>query len=598
MPNNTNSSPPMPIDKDNGLIVLGALRSGLSLMADCLRLLGIDAGGQQAAVVAGIHQQFCRDLGVDPMKAGSLPEGWEGSNAAKEAQRCIRDLLIALEKTCKPWMLADPFFCRVLPLWREALDELGIVPRIIHLLRHPWETAQSLAHTDQVDIETGHLIWLICNREAASARADYPYLLVTFDQLMTDPVTLLIKVKTILTMDYPNDIRSVYPELMRLFRWHNSPFEAGSATEEDRHTYCSFFRQFNEFRAIQPNASNREATLSINYITSELNNKIEQLDQCQTQLEQITKSRDEQAKLANERQAQIKQVKQVLGEKTKLSQDRQNQIAQLNKTRDEQASLEAERQAQLKQLTLDRDQKAKQLAERQTQVEQITTARNQQEKLASERQAQIEQLNQALGEKTQLSENRQNQIAQLAKARDEQAQLAAERQVQLQQLAQDRDQKAKQLAERQAQVEQVSKAGDAQAIVANERQAKIEQIKQALSEKVKQLAERQSQVKELTKAREEQVKLATTYQEQLKKLTQERDEKAKQLIDRQSQISKITVECDQQRKKSTERQTRIQQLEADLSEMEQRQQLLSEEMVKAEGQIDIIKEMLLQEPEL
>jgi hypothetical protein len=39
-------------------------------------------------------------------------------------------------------------------------------------------------------------------------------------------------------------------------------------------------------------------------------------------------------------------------------------------------------------------------------------------------------------------------------------------------------------------------------------------------------------------------------------------------------------------------------LETQLPEMERRQQLMNEELIKAEGQIDLIKDLLLREPGL
>ena len=61
-------------------------------------------------------------------------------------------------------------------------------------------------------------------------------------------------------------------------------------------------------------------------------------------------------------------------------------------------------------------------------------------------------------------------------------------------------------------------------------------------------------------------------------------------------MQQIIQSRDGQEQLAIDRQQRIQELEANFYEIEQRYNLLSKEVIKAEGQIDIIKEMLLQEP--
>ncbi|WP_421757341.1 hypothetical protein, partial [Comamonas thiooxydans] len=70
------------------------------------------------------------------------------------------------------------------------------------------------------------------------------------------------------------------------------------------------------------------------------------------QLEQLTKARDEQAKLAQERHAQTEQLTQAKAAAEKQSQERAQQLEQLTKARDEQAKLAQERQVQIEQLKL------------------------------------------------------------------------------------------------------------------------------------------------------------------------------------------------------------------------------------------------------
>jgi len=241
----------------------------------------------------------------------------------------------------------------------------------------------------------------------------------------------------------------------------------------------------------------------------------------------------------------------------------ESEIKQLTQVLDEQAKLAAELQAQIQQLTLGRDEQAKLAAELQAQNQQLTLARDEQAKLATEQQKQIQQLTQARDEQTKLAAERQLQIQQLTMAKDEQAKLAAERQAQNQQLTLAKDEQAKLAAERQAQNQQLTLAKDEQAKLAAERQAQNQQLTLAKDEQAKLAAERQAQNQQLTLAKDEQAKLATERQRQLEEM-----------------------------------QKRIQQLEGQNAEFALRQSLLQEEIVRAEAQIDLIKDVLLREPGL
>ena len=60
-------------------------------------------------------------------------------------------------------------------------------------------------------------------------------------------------------------------------------------------------------------------------------------------------------------------------------------------------------------------------------------------------------------------------------------------------------------------------------------------------------------------------------------------------------ITKLTQERDQARKQHADQAARMQQLEAENAEAHHRHQLMQEEMIKAEAQIELIKDLLLRE---
>jgi len=216
---------------------------------------------------------------------------------------------------------------------------------------------------------------------------------------------------------------------------------------------------------------------------------------------------------------------------------------------------------------------AQQLADLQRQLKESSQIRDAQVEKLVEQKTQLEQAQQAKAAQEKLAGERQEQIQQLTQARDEQRALASEGQVRIDTLQQERDAAIKQLAEQKTQLEQAQQAKAAQEKVSAERLAQLEQI---------------------TKARDEQSKLAGERLGQIEAL--------KQLAQQVEQLTLAKAELEKEKSALTgrlgEAQKRLQQQETDNQESSHRQQLMHEELVRAEAQIDLIKDLLLREPGL
>ncbi|MFT2188893.1 hypothetical protein [Pseudomonas putida] len=298
----------------------------------------------------------------------------------------------------------------------------------------------------------------------------------------------------------------------------------------------------------------------------------------------LAQARDEQTKLATERQAQLDQLTQEKAELTAARDALAKDKTALTQARDEQAKLATDRQAQLDQLT---KEKAELTAARDTLAKDktaLTQARDEQAKLATDRQAQLDQLTKEKAELTAARDTLAKDKTALTQARDEQSQLATERKAQLDQLTKE---KAELTAARDTLAKDktvLTQARDEQAKLATERQAQLDQL---TKEKAELTAARDTLAKDktaLTQARDEQSQLATERKAQLDKITTERDQLQKSLNE-----NKKALEGAKQQ---------IQQLEEEASESLHRQQLLHEELIKAEAQIELIKDLLLREPGL
>ena len=154
-------------------------------------------------------------------------------------------------------------------------------------------------------------------------------------------------------------------------------------------------------------------------------------------------------------------------------------------------------------------------------------------------------------------------------------------QVENEQLSQAKAAAEKLATERAQQTEQASKAKDEQAKLAQERQAQIEQLTQAKAVAEKAAGERAQQLEEATKAKDEQARLAGERLKQIEQLTQAKAAAEKTAGERLQKMNELLLE--------------IQNRKVSEAELVSRQKLMHDEMVRAEAQLELIKDILLRE---
>ena len=279
----------------------------------------------------------------------------------------------------------------------------------------------------------------------------------------------------------------------------------------------------------------------------------------------------------------------------------------------------AEVEKQLNMLTRERDEQQQMAAGRGREVEALKQARGQleqeksalvgryeeQEKLAAERQEQIDALKQA---QAQLE---QEKLA-LAGRQEEAAKLAAERGREVEALKQARgqlEQEKSALVGRYEEQEKLAAERQEQIDALKQAQAQLEQEKLALAGR---RLDMEKQVAMLAKARDDQAKLALEKQGQITQLTQanslleqENDHLVKRLAelerDRLAQVAHYDEQAQlvqELQKQLDELRQQVQSRTTSETEFLAHQQLMHEELARAEAQIDLIKDVLLREPGL
>jgi hypothetical protein len=184
------------------IIVCGLHRSGTSAVARLVNLLGADVaddllpkssdnsrGYWESRAVVNIHDRLLKT--VEPIHDGpfdpmSLPPGWLTSGAAREAKRQLAAVIQREFSDSRLFVVKDPRIARLLPLWIELTQDLGITPTVIIPFRNPLEVAASLAQRDHVCLPKALLLYFHAYLETELASRGFPRMFVRYDHLLKD----------------------------------------------------------------------------------------------------------------------------------------------------------------------------------------------------------------------------------------------------------------------------------------------------------------------------------------------------------------------------------------------------------------------------
>lgn len=196
------------------ILVLGMHRSGTSFCTSALAAAGVDVGTDHYAAdrhnqrgywelveVNRTHEAILRAAGSrwDDWRRFSFPD------AAAEAhgRQALRDAVARCFPNSRLFAIKDPRSCRIASLWRDVLESLGVVPKIVVPVRHPDEVAASLKARDGMPAEKGLLLWMRHVLDALQQTRGLPTAVVHYAELLADPHAAIERIGTRLSIRWP-----------------------------------------------------------------------------------------------------------------------------------------------------------------------------------------------------------------------------------------------------------------------------------------------------------------------------------------------------------------------------------------------------------
>jgi hypothetical protein len=205
------------------ILVVGMHRSGTSALARTISLLGarlpLDLVGPnegnphghwEPEKIVALNDQMLADAGSDVYSIIDFQQGWFRSPRAAEFTTKAVEILKASFDSDPFIVIKDPRVALLLPIWHQALAELGY--RCVHVLpvRHPEVVADSLRRRHLKTIEydawgnpRGQAVWLRYTIAAVMNTRHFTRSFINYSDLISDWRSVTKRLASELEIDWP-----------------------------------------------------------------------------------------------------------------------------------------------------------------------------------------------------------------------------------------------------------------------------------------------------------------------------------------------------------------------------------------------------------
>jgi O-antigen biosynthesis protein len=183
-------------DSPRGCIVcvLGMHRSGTSVAARLMNLLGVDLGAEEQLLssqpdnpkgyweyqpILDLNEEILERLGGNWHEPPPLQPGWETAAELADLRRRARDL-VAQTFASGDWGWKDPRTCLTLPFWKQILPPIHYVI----CMRSPAEVSASLEKRHGFSVEKSTRLWHIYTGAALEHTAGFPRHFIFYEDVV------------------------------------------------------------------------------------------------------------------------------------------------------------------------------------------------------------------------------------------------------------------------------------------------------------------------------------------------------------------------------------------------------------------------------
>ncbi len=218
----------MVASNSTAILVLGMHRSGTSLVAGLLQKSGVYVGETllppqddnptgffEPKPVVDLHDAILAQLGTSWDDPRGLPEDWQTRPDIGFLREELRDIIARDFAAQAVWAVKDPRLCLLLPLWVELLGELGITPKLLLVLRNPYEVMASLAKRSSMSAEQAAMLWLTYNVAAERASRGLTRCIVHYEDLLAAGSAELARVAAVLDTKLADDVEKFVDPALR-----------------------------------------------------------------------------------------------------------------------------------------------------------------------------------------------------------------------------------------------------------------------------------------------------------------------------------------------------------------------------------------------
>ncbi|MGB8274574.1 MAG: hypothetical protein WCF16_04815, partial [Alphaproteobacteria bacterium] len=153
--------------------------------------------------VVMVHERLLKEIGSRWDDTRPLPdEWWVAARVAAFREELLG--IVGAQFGDEPiWILKDPRMCRLLPLWLDLCNKIGVELGFVNIFRQPFEVGLSLERRNGHSFEKSALLWLTHNLEAEFWSRGYPRTFVRYRHLLFDPKGVVTRVGRDLNVRWP-----------------------------------------------------------------------------------------------------------------------------------------------------------------------------------------------------------------------------------------------------------------------------------------------------------------------------------------------------------------------------------------------------------